>query len=80
MPYTALSGTSVIFRFSKIQNDNNFYYLRNLCYMNNTAAGKLGVFDGESTLKKPSLYYDEKKYSDRYWKSGDSSYICEVNN
>ncbi len=51
MPYNALSGTSVIFRFSKMLNDNKFYYLRNLSYRNNTAAGKLGVFYVESTLK-----------------------------
>ncbi len=60
-------------------NDKKFYYLRNLSYRSNTAAGKLGVFDGELTLKKPSLCYG-KKYADRYWKSGDSSYICKVNN
>ncbi len=53
MPYTALSGTSVIFRFSKMLNDNTFYYLRNLSYKNNPAAGKLGVFDEESTLNNP---------------------------
>ncbi len=47
--------------------------------MNNPAAGKLGVFDGELTLKKPSLCYG-KKIHGQVLESGDSLYICEVNN
>ncbi len=53
MPLSAVWGTSVIFRFSKMQNDNTFHYLRNLSYRSNPAAGKLGPFDGESTLNNP---------------------------
>ncbi len=55
VPYTALSGTSAIFRFSKMLNNNTIYYLRNLSYKNNPAADKLGVFDVESTLKNFAL-------------------------
>ncbi len=51
MPLIAVWGTSVIFRFSKMLNDKKIYYLRNLSYRSNPAACKLGVFDGESTLK-----------------------------
>ncbi len=55
MPLSAVYGTSVIFRFSEMQNDNTFYFLRNLSYKNNAAAGKLVAFDGESTLKNFAL-------------------------
>ncbi len=53
MPLSAVWGISVIFLFSEMLKDNDFHYLRNLSYRNNTAAGKLGVFDGETTLKNP---------------------------
>ncbi len=53
VPLSAVWGTSVIFRFSKMPNDNKFYCLRNLSYKNNSAACKFGVFDEESTLKNP---------------------------
>ncbi len=78
-PLSAAWGTSVIFWFSKKLNDNKFYYLRNLSYRSNPAISTLGAFDWEATLKSPRSV-TAKKYTDRYWKSGDSSYICEVNN
>ncbi len=55
VPPSAVWGTSVIFRFSKMQNDNTIYFLRNLSYKNNTTVSKLGVFDGDSTLKNFAL-------------------------
>ncbi len=60
VPLSAVWGISVIFRFSEMLKDNTFYYLRNLSYKNNPAAGKLGVFDVESTLKNFALLQRKK--------------------